>query len=216
MAKLRQKEPVWGRMSLRSMLWRRHISSGDAFGHSIAAEAAFLSQKCVVEYCRAKAGLNWEILFEEAPFRAALDICRWEAFAAVLADMSVIGEGLLRPHVGERHVDLADALTRYAAQALAAHPLPAHRPEGWDDAIAALRRRLALCQLAAPLPVHEVGRASGARIVELLPIHPRLRRDDGEVVVNNIRFGLCRSHEDISRRTDLPAVAADMLARRAG
>ena len=201
-------------MLLRSMLWRRHISSGDAFGDSIAAESAFLSQKSVVEYCRAKAGLNWETLFAEAPFRAALEICRWEAFAAVLADMTVIAEGLLRPHVGMRHAALADALTQQAARALAAHARPAHRPDGWGDALAALRQRLALCQLAAPLPVHEVGRASGTRIVELLPIHPRLRRDDGEVVVNNIRFGLCRSHEEVSRRTDLPAVAADMLACR--
>lgn len=203
-------------MLLRSMLWRRHISSGDAFGDSIAAESAFLSQKCVVEYCRAKAGLNWETLFAETPFRAALEICRWEAFAAVLADMTVVGEGLLRPYAGMRHADLADALTRHAERALAAPALPTHRPEGWGDAITALRQRLALCQLAAPLPAHEIGRASGARIVELLPIHPRLRRDDSEVVVNNIRFGLCRSHEDISRRADLPAVAADLLACRAG
>ena len=161
-----------------------------------------MSQKCSIEYCRAKAGANWDKLFKEAAFREALEVCRWESYAAVLADLSLVAEGYLRPHAGGGLAGLADWLAGAFEAGLAAYPIPAHRPEGWGAEVVMLRRRLADAQLTAPQPVHAVGRTAGNRIYGLLPIHPSLRKDDRELIRNNVRFGLCRSYEDMTRRVE--------------
>lgn len=160
-----------------------------------------VSQKCTIEYCRAKAGTFWDKLFGEPSFQAALGVCHWEGYAAVLADVVVVAEGYLRPHAPDLP-RLSGWLTEAFSAGLATYPVPAHRPEGWGDVEQALRLRLAAVQLSPVQPVHLVGQTSGNRIFEVLPIHPSLRRDDRELVRNNVRFGLCRSYEDMKQRVD--------------
>src|SRR5688572_32940935 len=66
--------------------------------------ASLIAQKCAIDYCRGKTGLASYALFTERPFLDALDVCRWEAFAAVLGDLLILAETALRPQVeaGER------------------------------------------------------------------------------------------------------------------
>lgn len=182
----------------------------------IASQAAFVSQKATIEYCRARAGLNWDKLFAERPFQTALDVSRWEAFAAVLADLLVIVEGRLRPGLADRPALLADRLAAIGRDILARHPAPAHLPGGWSAAEAMIRQHLAEAQLAGPRPAGEIGFAAGSRVYETLPIHPSLRGHDRELVTNNIRFGLVRAAETMTGRLDLSALAAEIRAGAGG
>jgi hypothetical protein len=182
----------------------------------IASQAAFVSQKATIEYCRARAGLNWDKLFAERAFQAALEISRWEAFAAVLADLLVVVEGRLRPSLADRPALLADWLAAIGRDILARHAAPAHLPGGWSEAEAAIRRHLADAQLGGPRPAGEIGRTAGARVYETLPIHASLRGHDRELVTNNIRFGLVRAAETMTDRLDLPALAAEIRAEAGG
>ncbi len=197
----------------RSLLRRRaRIETAEAFRGLLAAQGAFVAQRTAIEYCRVRAGLDWDKLFLEPPFRAAVEVCRWEAYAAVLGDLAVVAEGILRPHAEDGLPRLADALTDAVAWSLARYPVPEHRmPDGWGAETAALRRRLAAAQIAAPEPVHRIGTAAGDRIFEVLPIHPRLRGHDRELVRNAVRFALCRSYEEMIGQLVPAAVAADLL-----
>lgn len=196
-----------------SMLRRTpRIADRPGYRDFLGRQAAFVSQKCTIEYCRVRAGYNWDLLMRERPFLDALEICRWNALAYVLADMAIIAEGWLRPHAGAGGDLLADRLAADFATTLAGHPVPQHRPEGWGSEIEALRQRLAAARLATPKPVHEVGKTAGGRIFETLPIHPSLRLHDRELIANNIRFNLCRSFEDMEAEVDPVAVAAAYVA----
>lgn len=193
----------------------KHIKDRAGYRDFLGRNAAFVSQKCTIEYCRVRAGYNWDLLMRERPFLDALEICRWDALAFVLADLAVIAEGWLRPHAAAAANDdaiLADRLVADVAATLAAHPVPAHRPEGWGGEIEALRQRLAAVRMAAPKPVHEVGKTAGGRIFDTLPIHPSLRTHDRELITNNIRFNLCRAFEDMEAEVDPVPVAADFVA----
>ena len=175
-------------------------------------QAAFISQKCTVEYCRARSGLNWDKLFVEPTFLEAMDLCRWEAYAAVLIDVAVMVEGKLRPFLGSIPAPaLAESLTAMVGQCLAAHGVPAHRPEGWQPVVDEAARRLAQAQLAAPSAAHRIGLAAGDRVFEVLPIHPVLRGNDHELIQNNVRFNLVRAAEDFETWTDPAAIVADLL-----
>lgn len=195
-------------------LWRPESSVKDAatFRRFMAEQSAFVAQKCTFEYARARAGLNWDKLFREMAFRQAVEKSRWEAFCYVLSDVGIILEGALRPHARTREIELAERMGRLFELCLLEHPIPDHRPEGWGDEIEAFKLRLAQAQMTAPKAPYDIGEISGGRIYKVLPIHSNLTRFDRELVTNNIRFSLCRFHEDMLRRLAPEAVVADMLS----
>lgn len=183
-------------------------------GDFLDREAAFLAQQASIEYSRARAGLFGQKLFSEDAFLVALDVCRWEAFAAVLGDMAIIAEGRLRPLLPNHAVELRSTLLHLHHDVLARYPLPEHRPEGWQDVNEAFAPRLARAQLAEPRPPHFVAVRSAKRLFDTLPFHPSVRKNDKEMVVNSVRFGIIRYCERMARDVDLPAVAADIARPR--
>src|SRR6187551_2833371 len=93
---------VWHRLG--SVLRRPPIATAADLQQFLMERAALIAQKCAIDYCRGKTGLASYALFTEKPFLDALDVCRWETFVTVLADLLILAEGCLRPHVafGER------------------------------------------------------------------------------------------------------------------
>ncbi len=189
---------------------RRRATTAAEFGDFIAARTAFVSQKSTVEYCRARAGINWSQLFLENDFVEAMERCRWEAYAAVLEDVAEVAMVFLRS-AGADGLAVADPLTAVATSALRREPVPAHLT-GWDATVQAVGDRLHRVTMAGPRPVHEVGRTSAKRVFNALPIHTNLTAQDREVVTNNIRFWLCRVYADMEAGFDGPALVTLLSA----
>ena len=189
------------------------VASRNDLAEFLTGEATFLAQKSTIEYCRARAGLQWQKLFGEAAFKEALERCRWEAFALVLADMTVLAEGRLRSHASGRALELAEGLGALYEQILNSHPMPVHRSD-WHDRSEALRQRVGRAQLASPPRTDEIAGVSGRAIFDLLPIHPSLRGHDRLMIFNHIRFGMLTFAERFGRRVDPGAVAASLLDGR--
>ena len=186
------------------------VATPEGLADFLAARAAFVSQKSSLDYCRARAGLSWAQLFREDEFGRAMERCRWEAYAAVLADVGEVALIYLRHRGGCEGPRLASALGEVVRAALVRHPVPSHRT-GWDDTVEAARVRLHRSLLAPPRPVHRLGRTSGRRVFEVLPIHTNLKAHDREMVVNNIRFLLCRVYADMEALLDGPALGRALL-----
>ena len=186
------------------------VASRNDLAEFLTGEAAFLAQKSTIEYCRARAGLQWQKLFGEAAFKEALERCRWEAFALVLADMTVLAEGRLRSHASGRVLELAEGLGALYEQILNSHPMPVHRSD-WHDRSEALRQRVGRAQLASPPRTDEIAGVSGRAIFDLLPIHPSLRGHDRLMIFNHIRFGMLTFAERFDRRVHARAVTAALM-----
>lgn len=166
------------------------VNNAVSLADFLRSEAAFLAQKSSVEYCRARAGTNWQKLFKERAFLEAIEHCRWEAMLAVLADMTLLVEGYLRPETVNREPELAAALLKTTIAALRDYKTLPTRPEGAAPYLEALAADLARAQLGAPHGPAEIAKRSGERLFALLPIHPSLRGHDREMVVNSTRFGM--------------------------
>lgn len=188
------------------------LASRPALAEFLARECAYLAQKTATDYCQAKAGFNWQKLAVEADFQAALNVCRWEAFAGVLADAILVLEGRLRPAASDL-AELAESLLRLHAAILESHPVPPHLPHGWAPESAALAPRLARAQLASPQPVETLARSGAKRLFKALPIHPDLRRHDYEMVENAVRFGLVAFSVKLDARLDAAAAFRELAAR---
>jgi hypothetical protein len=193
---------------LRRLFVRRNrpsVMTLDELGHFLGAQTAYVAQRTVLEYCRARAGVNWDKLFGEQAFLEALEVCRWDAYAQVLAEIAELALILLRR---QDHADLRACLQGVDAAADAAlrrHPVPAHR-ESWDFVAAMVARQLSQSLLAAPRAVHLMGFGAADAIFAQLPIHPHLRREDQEMFRNSVRFALCGVFDQMTRRLDAPAL----------
>lgn len=188
------------------------IRTLDRLAEVIGTETARIAQKATTGYCRTKAGANVELLFKEQVFLDALEVCRWNAFGLVLADVCLVVEGFLRPHAGGREDALADWIVAAFDAELARHPRPGD--DDWAAAREEFRARLARSRLAEPIPAANVGFDTAQRIYDSLPVHPKLRREDFELVQNLTRFGHITLHEELSRRLDAAAVLAAMTEAR--
>ena len=185
---------------------RERIAGVDGLADFLAARTAFVSQKSALDYCRARAGIGWTQLFREDEFGRAIERCRWESYAAVLADVGEVALIYLR-HCGGDGPGLAVGLGRAVRAALVRHPVPAHRPD-WDETCDVAQARLHRALLAPPRSVHRVGRSSAGKVFEVLPIHTNLKAHDREMVVNNVRFLLCRVYADMEARARWPGLGA--------
>ena len=186
------------------------IVTADAFKTFLGERAALIAQKCAIDYCRGKTGLASYALFTEDPFLKALDVCRWESFITVLADLLIITEGYLRPHAtAEERPRLCEALIGLYSATLISLPAPVHRVHGWDDAIASFTLRLQAASRSEPKQALDVADHSARRLFDTLPIHRSMRALDEEVVYGAVRFRMIAVSQEMHRRV----VAAD-LARQ--
>ncbi|HYD99381.1 MAG TPA: hypothetical protein VEH84_08360 [Alphaproteobacteria bacterium] len=187
------------------------IADRAALADFLDQRAAFVAQQSLIEYCRARAGLNWSKLFQEAPFVQALHAAQWIGYAAAHIDLVVVVEGVLRRPAGIEAARLVEPLAALHAAALEAYPFPERRPEDWRAAIAEGRERL-VAALAAPVATPDVVAGHcGDAMFAAVPIHPSLRGHDREMFGNHVRFAVLRAWEDLQARLDPAATAADLL-----
>ena len=131
--------------ALRRLLRRRKsppVTTADGLADFLSAQTAYVAQRTVIEYCRARAGLNWDKLFAERSFLERLEVCRWEGYAVVLAELAELALIRLRRDGAADPQAYLPALVQSAHAALLRHPVPSHRAS-WSDAADAIEQHLA-------------------------------------------------------------------------
>jgi hypothetical protein len=173
------------------------------------SRAAFLVQKCVFEYSRARAGILWQKLFKEAAFKRAVEVARWRNYPLGLENVTVMAEHCLRPHVAEEdRLALRQGLIAAAANVTDRYPVPdGFEPRFWADARERLAARIDRAGLAPPKPIKDIPKETMREFIAAMPIHASLRGHDYVLLQNNVRFNLCRMYEDLTAQADLPALA---------
>jgi hypothetical protein len=190
---------IWKRIKAR--LRPEPIADAGVLRSFLEQRSALIAQKCAIDYCKGKTGLASYALFEEKPFLDALEVCRWETFAAVLGDLILIAEGQLRPHApAGRLAALRGALEALYVSILTALPAPAHRAQGWADEIASFTARLAEAARGEPRKALDVADHSAGRLFATLPIHASMRKLDEEVVYGAVRFRMVAVSQEMQSR----------------
>jgi hypothetical protein len=192
-------EPVVGRDDLAAFMDSR---------------AAFLSQKCIVEFCRVRAGVYWQKLFSEAEFKEELTRSTWRAYPQTFAMVAEMVEAALREHAGLRQRKLPAALAALAAEVFAKYAVPAGEDaDFWQRAETMLRERLDQTQGSAPRPVREMPKPGARAVFDVLPIHKDIVTHDYDYIFNNLRMNLLRAHEDFVKAARPAEIVDDLLGR---
>ena len=179
------------------------------------AHAAFIVQKCIFEYARARAGTMSLALFKEEGFKAAVETSRWQNYPLGLRYVGEMALNVLRPDWPGGAADLSERLAAVIAGITLRYPVPDGFAEDfWAGARKDISQHLAHAALVAPKPVKDIPLATVEMFFARLPIHERLRGYDYQLIQNNLRMNLCRSYETFIARLNQEALLADLAADR--
>lgn len=197
-------------MSLFGLFRRKPpIRDAAALAEFIDEHSAFLAQKGIYEYSRARAGPYSKVLFAEPAFVEAVEAARWRAYPLALAMVAEMVVGVLDRQMG---ADRPSALAAASALALAAfdhYPVPATLGDAtWAGLRDELARQLALIGTHPRKLVKDIPERYADAYCALMPIHEKLRGRDDPTLRNYLRVTLCNIHDELAKRMDVAALAA--------
>jgi len=187
------------------------IRDVEALADFIDRNAAFVVQKGIYEYSRARAGHYAKVLFKEPEFQAAADHSRWRAYPLGLALVAELVEGVLRPVAGDDRLSQSNALMAVTLAIFDRYPLPAMLGEvAWSELRAELVQRLKLISLHPPKRPFEIPEQFAESYFAMMPIHEKLRGNDFPTLHNYLRVTLVNVHDELTKRIDVPAVSQSL------
>lgn len=196
-------------MKLREMFFRSRPSIRDigALADFIDEQSAFVAQKGIYEYSRARAGHYAKILFAEREFIEAVDCSRWRAYPLGLAMVGELVDGVLHQHAGENRLQHLESLRALVLSVFDRYPTPVTLGhQAWSDARADLERRLQLVGLHPPKRVFEIPAPFARAYFNLMPIHPKLRANEFPALHGYLKATMCNIHEELVDRMDVPVL----------
>ena len=206
-------EPRW--VCSISFVTRAPINELGGLADFIDGNAAFVVQKGIYEYPRARAGHYSKVLFSEAGFQAAVERSRWQAFPLGIAMVTEAVEGLLRAYSDDRRATL-DALSALSLSVFDRYPVPA--PLGaaaWSDARTELAHQLDLIGTHAVKPAKDIPTLFVERYFALMPVHEKLRASEFPTIRNYLSVTMCNIHDEFTKRMDAPTLTRILCAQQA-
>ena len=191
------------------------IGEASALADFIDHNAAFLIQKGMYEYSRARAGHYAKVLLQEPEFLAAIEQARWQGYPLGLAMVGEMVEKLLNPLIADDRRAGIDALADLVLSVFDRYPPPPSLgAAAWSHERVELARRLDLIGLHPPKLVKDMPVPFAQLYFDLMPIHEKLRAPDFPAITNYLRVSLINIHDELIKRLDAPAVVQSLLAGR--
>jgi hypothetical protein len=191
------------------------IADRDALMQFIDSQAAFLGQKGVYEYSRARAGPYGNMLFSDKGFLAAVEVARWIAYPLALMMVGEAIEGELRLPAGPRAPDLRRGFAETVLAVFDRYPAPAGVDAlAWQDARTDIERTFGPGALHPIRRVIDIPERYVERYVAAMPIHEKLKGKDAGTIHNYLKANLCNVHELFLKRANVPRLVAELVAPR--
>jgi hypothetical protein len=183
----------------------------------IDENSAFLIQKGMYEYSRARAGHYAKVLFTEPEFQEALERSRWNAFPLGLAMVGELVEGVLRPLAADAEgSQQLETLRALVLSVFDRYQTPTTLGEAsWSQLRADLAHRLQQIGLHPVKRSFDIAGPFAKAYFDLMPIHRKLRASEFPTLHSYLKVTLCNIHDELTKRLDAEAMA-DSLRTRVG
>lgn len=193
---------------------RPPIRDREALADFIDAQSAFIVQKGIYEYSRARAGHYAKVLFAEKGFAQSVEHARWQAYPLGLAMVGEMIEGVLASQLtGMSRRQMLDQLIPVVLSVFDRYPIPPSiGEEAWLEARRELAHRLDLAGGHAPKRVMDIPEPLAETYFAMMPIHEKLRGRDLQTTRNYLRVSLCNIHDELVERMDRAALQRALAA----
>ena len=202
-------------MNLLHKFFRRGPAVNDLIGLAdfVDKQSAFLVQKGIYEYSRARAGHYSKVLFGEPEFRHAVENSRWRAYPLGLVMVGELVVGVVNQNAQEGREAVLSAVRELVLSVFDRYPVPAALDEAtWRQARCDLATRLDLIDLHRPKRAMDIPEPLANMYFSLMPIHEKLRGQDFPTLKNYLRVTLCNIHDELTKRIDAQSIANQLQA----
>lgn len=178
--------------------------------------SAFLIQKNIFDYARARSGPYFSHIIKEKAFQDSVEVSRWTGYPTGLAALAEIVRGVLFNHADRK--PLNDAVSSAALAAFDKYPVPAALgEETWKKARETLIERLANIDSHPPKFAKDVILPYAQILYDSQPIHEELRKRDFEMIQAQLRINLVTMHDEFEKRAEKAPLLNDLgVQPRAG
>lgn len=200
-------------MNILTKLFRRQpsIQDTDGLAEFIDAHAAFVVQKGIYEYARARAGHYSKVLFGEEGFQRAVEVSRWRAYPLGLAMVGEVTTVVLQETTQLDRQAVVRGVSDLTLSVFDRWEVPAALDEpAWRELRKELAERLDRIGLHPPKRAMDIPEPIAEAYFALMPIHESLRGQDFPTLRNYLRVTLCNVHHELTKRLDAPAIAAQL------
>lgn len=179
----------------------------------IATRSAYVGQKTLYEYVKARMGTRYPRMFEDDAIMASLNIAKQHVVAACLSDLTVYAVAVAA-HDQPIGDDLRRALARQCYETgLKENISQVIQRFSMQDAIEEFSRRLDDTDWRFGARQPENFTRSPRALFRWAPIAEALKRHDTGIVENSIRFAWRDVREQFQKRVDSDAICADWLRK---
>jgi hypothetical protein len=184
------------------------ITTWDEVADALDQYGAFVVNRMMYEYSRARAGTMSAALFSEKEFQSVIEVSRWRAFPLGVGHAAEILMGHLRRAAGPDAGALCDKVRAAAEQVMTRYPTPEGFEDGfWTQAREDIGTRLARAAVVPVKPAQDVAIATFPTLFELVPLHETVRQHDYEVILNSLRGMLLNVADELKARVDTVALS---------
>ena len=199
-------------MSFLSKLFKRPdpIRDRAALSEFISANAAFVAQKGIYEYARARAGHYSKVLFGEEGFKQAVEVSRWKAYPLGLAMVGEVATVVLQETTPLDRATVVQGVSELALSSFDGWDVPTALDEpAWRELRTELSERLDRIGLHPPKRAMDIPETVAKAYFSLMPIHESLRGPDFPTLKNYLKVTLCNVHHQLTKRIEAPAITAE-------
>jgi hypothetical protein len=198
-------------MNFLSKLFQRPqvIRDPDGLAEFIDSNAAFVAQKGIYEYARARAGHYAKVLFGEEGFKRAVEVSRWKAYPLGLGMVGEVATVVLQETTTLARADVVRHVSDVTLSCFDRWDVPASLDEAtWRELRKDLSERVDRIGLHPPKRAMEIPEPFAKDYFALMPIHESLRGQDFSTLKNYLKVTLCNVHHELTKRLDAPAITA--------
>ncbi len=180
------------------------IRDPKALADFIDEQAAFLVQKGIYDYSRARSGHFAKVMLADKGFQEALNRSRWRAFPLGLAMLGETVEAVLAPQAGgDRRAEL-DPLIALVLSVYDRYP----RPEGltqeeWDLGRDELKLHLERLSTHPPKRIIDIPEPFADRYFAMMPFDKPFLTPDAPTARGFMKLQLVSVHEQLLERMDV-------------
>lgn len=193
-------------MGLFDFLRRRKpaIETPEQLANFIDEQAAFLVQKGIYDYARARSGPYSKVMLADEGFQSALNRSRWRAYPLGLAMMGELVEGLLAPQTGGDRRMALDPLTALVLSVFDRYPRPeALTDEEWQAARDDLALHMDRLSLHPPKRANDIPVSFADRYFEMMPYDKPFLTPDAPTARGFMQLHLIKIKEELEERMDV-------------
>lgn len=189
------------------------IATLDSLSAFVDEQAAFLVQKGIYDYSRARSGHFSKIMLADPGFQKALNRARWRAFPLGLAMVGETVEASLYEEGSKNRRELLDRLVTLVARIYDSYPKPDElTEEEWNAGRSDLLLHLERISTHPPKRVIDIPVPFAERYFEMMPFDKAFLTPDAPTARSFMQLHLVKVQEELLSRGNLELLRDEFRA----